>query len=354
MPSTGERSDGEHARRGAPAPAGALDGPTAGGARLGAVPHPLARLAGPGTGRVRAAQLLRLQRAYGNAAVGRHLQRTPAPGGAAARDLAAHTPAAGAGHPSGGTGAGTAPRSGAVRVQRWKDDGHVQTTKEAAEFVFMDPYYKLFEMIGKSQDQFIAELSLASLKMDQVVAHLGDRFMPGSGERGQTTFWGFTGTLAKSVVGDALGLIPREGQKRRGIKGEGPDHGEYGYYEMDRDAAAPGNAFHTEMYVDRAVDALKAGDYDLMIEMLGNACHVAADRGSHDEGGQGQGHDTRMPDKKQGEEGTNLKLGPGKNFMENWADNDIVSLNPKGYKHGLICTESALRLFKIKVRELVV
>ena len=85
-----------------------------------------------------------------------------------------------------------------------------------------------------------------------------------------------------------------------------------------------------------------------MILKLGDACHVAADRGSHDEGGIGEGHDTRMPDELQGESGTDLSLGPGKNYMENWADNDIVALNPKGYKYGVNCTELALRQFKIK------
>ena len=81
-----------------------------------------------------------------------------------------------------------------------------------------------------------------------------------------------------------------------------------------------------------------------MIDKLGDACHVAADRGSHAEGGKGEGHDTRMPDPERGESGTDL-TGQARPYMENWADNDIVGLNTKGYEWGLRCTVQVLSEF---------
>lgn len=380
----GENPAGEHARRGAqrkpadagaPVPAGALGGPTAAVARAGrGEPRlaRLARLADPGTGRAREAHLLHLQRAYGNAAVLGHLQRVRAPAVGVA-DPDARTPVA-AGHPiearrsgPGGREAvtpdlvaapaavtgdrGTPAPTGPAQIQRWKDDGHVLTTETAAEAVFPE-VAPFFRRIGAKRDAFIAALGKASLRMDEVVPHLTDRFMPGSGAKGQTTFYGFVGTLVASGVGDKLGVTPRQGQTRRGIKGEGPDHGEAGYYDIPRASAIAGNVARTDKYVNEAVQAYVQGDFKTMLQKLGDACHVAADRGSHAEGGIGEGHDTRMPDTSQGEHGTNLGPPPPLAYMENWADNDIVGLNVPGYKYGLSCTMQVIAQFFDRVRPL--
>jgi hypothetical protein len=364
--SAGETSGDEHAGRGAARKTTEAGLPSA----AGWVPRPLSRLASPdagtGSGRVRVAQVLQLQRTYGNTAVRRQLQRTRGTALAAAAsavaeaDLAERTPAAGAGaplkvarsvpgiHVASGQGAshvpaGQRPLAGgggsAPRVQRWKDDGHIQTTVDAANMVF-PARAPFFTTIGMTQAEFIKRVGDASINMDKIVPHLGDRFAPGFGE---TKFFSFTATLIGSVLGDMMPGNQRKGKTRRGIKGEGPDHGEAGYYDVPRSAAIPGNVARTEKYVDAAVQAYKDHDFDLMIDRLGDACHVAADRGSHDEGGQGQGHDTRMPDPEKGEKGTNFKATSP--YMENWADNDIMDLNPDGYRWGLICTIGALRDF---------
>jgi hypothetical protein len=338
MPAAGDATGAEHARRGAPrkgaeaghaTPAGALGGLTEAGSAVRWGQPPPARLDGPGAGAagVSAVQLLRLQRAYGNAAVRGHLQ----PKGTAAPAPERAPVGQGGGAPA--------------RVQRWKDDGHIKTTEDAAKMVF-PPVSPFFTTIGMTQTAFIKRVAQASINMDKIVPHLGDRFAPGFGE---TKFWSFTATLVSSALGDLLPGNQRKGQTRRGIKGEGPDHGEAGYYDIPRASAVAGNVARTDKYVSEAVQAYKDKDFDLMIDRLGDACHVSADRGSHAEGGQGQGHDTRMPDPEKGEKGTNLQANPP--FMENWADNDIMGLNPDGYRWGLICTIEVLQDFFERQRD---
>src|SRR5262245_13546678 len=95
------------------------------------------------------------------------------------------------------------------------------------------------------------------------------------------------------------------GQTRRRFKGEGPDHGECGYYAAARASAVAGNVAREDHYLQLALQAYRQGQYRAMIDRLGDACHVSADRGSHDEGGQGEGHDTRKPDTTKGERGNN-------------------------------------------------
>jgi len=228
-------------------------------------------------------------------------------------------------------------------LHRWKDDGHIATTKEAANGVFSDAD-PLFTTMNIGKPTFVTRVANASLNMDRVLPHLGDRFAPGFGE---TKFWSFTATLLASGAKDLLPGNQRKGQTRRGMKGEGPDHGEAGYYDVAKSAAMAGNQQRTDHYVTLAVQAYTAGNYDETINKLGDACHVAADRGPHAEGGQGEGHDTRMPDPDKGEKGTNLKLGGfPNNYMENWADNDIVGQNPDGYYVGLAYTLRALGDFR--------
>jgi hypothetical protein len=224
-------------------------------------------------------------------------------------------------------------------LHRWKDDGHIKTTREAAMQVFPDED-PMFTKINMTQPAFVNALAQASINMDKVVPHLADRFNPAAKEGPK--FWEFTGTLLSSGAKDLLPGNQRKGMTRRGIKGEGPDHGEAGYYDVPKAQAIGGNVAQTNKYITEAVNALQAGNYPQMIAKLGDACHVAADRGSHAEGGQGEGHDTRMPDPEKGESGTNLAAG----YMEGWADNDKMDLNPDGYFLGVAYTMLALGDFR--------
>jgi hypothetical protein len=89
------------------------------------------------------------------------------------------------------------------------------------------------------------------------------------------------------------------------------------------------------------VAAFSSGDYDSMINKLGDAVHVSADRGSHEEGGIGRGHDIRMPREDLGESGTDIDAG----YMENWDDNDSLSLNATGRAVGTTYTAEVLAAF---------
>ena len=78
-----------------------------------------------------------------------------------------------------------------------------------------------------------------------------------------------------------------------------------------------------------------------MINKLGDAVHVSADRGSHEEGGIGRGHDIRMPREDLGESGTDINAG----YMENWDDNDSLALNPGARAVGTTYTVEVLVAF---------
>lgn len=90
------------------------------------------------------------------------------------------------------------------------------------------------------------------------------------------------------------------------IKAEGPDHGEGGWYVLGWEAARAANIARQIDYRERAIKAYQ--DYrdrrrspsDALEEMygrLGDALHVAQDRGAHNEGTKGFGHnDPRLKD----------------------------------------------------------
>jgi hypothetical protein len=117
-------------------------------------------------------------------------------------------------------------------------------------------------------------------------------------------------------------------------KGEGPNHGEDGNYaETDERKAAAQNIAVQNAYLDKAVafyrqteSLRRAGEpvHEIgtaakeMFNALGDACHVAQDRGSHWEGVKGRGHDD--PRKKKG-----------------W-DPDNPSDNAEGYRRAILNT----------------
>jgi hypothetical protein len=96
-------------------------------------------------------------------------------------------------------------------------------------------------------------------------------------------------------------------------KGEGPEHGEDGNYSKPGEKGGPSAAARAEnlklqeKYVNQSLESYKRAkgeirrtvngnvqltpDVRAMFKALGNACHVAQDRGAHWEGTKGMGHD---------------------------------------------------------------
>lgn len=115
-------------------------------------------------------------------------------------------------------------------------------------------------------------------------------------------------------------------------RGEGPDHGEAGDYKMTIERARPGNEKRQEKYVQAAISAYRrsaefgGGIPDEAMERLGDALHVAQDRGSHWEGAQGMGHDDPRPrdeyycdDPAKNREGWANALNNTRTVLERWA-----------------------------------
>ena len=137
-------------------------------------------------------------------------------------------------------------------------------------------------------------------------------------------------------------------------KGEGPEHGEDGNYSnIDEDSARSQNLRLQNMYRDLAVryhkefeDLVKQGQSVHKIGKiaaksalaLGNACHIAQDRGSHGEGVKGKGHnDPRTEkgwnpdDKSDNAEGYNKAIENTTKLFEEW-----VQLTSKSAEDSLL------------------
>ncbi|HEX2513490.1 MAG TPA: DUF4157 domain-containing protein [Chloroflexota bacterium] len=234
--------------------------------------------------------------------------------------------------------AGDRPHNGGQRVFRWHDDGHMACARDAAEIVFVGPSAgPFFSAIGMDKETFIARLEDASCNMDRVAGHIKDRYL--------STLPAFGLSLVTSGIRnlfqEATGIQTEESKTRRGIVGEGLNHGEAGNYQEPKESAAPRNEAHSLKFASEAAAAFASGDYDLMINKLGDAVHVSADRGSHEEGGIGRGHDIRMPREDLGESGTDINAG----YMENWDDNDSLALNPGARAVGTTYTVEVLVAF---------
>jgi hypothetical protein len=234
-------------------------------------------------------------------------------------------------------GAGS-PAGDEARVYLWHDDGHKACARDAAQTVFVGPSADaFFNAIGMHRETFIARLEDASCNMDRVAGHIKDRYL--------STLPAFGLSLVTSGIRnlfqEATGIQTEESKTRRGIVGEGLNHGEAGNYQEPKESAAPRNEAHSLTFASEAAAAFASGDYDLMINKLGDAVHVSADRGSHEEGGIGRGHDIRMPREDLGESGTDINAG----YMENWDDNDSLALNPLAKVVGTAYTVQVLVAF---------
>jgi hypothetical protein len=284
-----------------------------------AVAHAAAVASFTALGSLRAAQvssMQRLQQTIGNQAVQALVQRTrPVPAAA-----------------------------GAPVVQRWHDDGHVKTTEDAVDAVGGDTLAAHFPKFANNSGGLKTRLGDASLNMD--------RFFPqvGQGPEKESHNVGRLPTLAAFATGMAWSQLKRiTGQGRsRGLFGEGANHGEAGMYTQWSGAEA-NNLARENQFIDQAVQALGTGDYDTALNRLGDASHVAADRGSHGEGHKGRGHDTPMPPTgKTGYRFTPLTQAQTDNdydYMESWEDNDDLGKNKDGYTYGLDKTTDMFQRF---------
>lgn len=146
-------------------------------------------------------------------------------------------------------------------IRRWGSADHEQISTVAAQGIIEDPL-------------FVYKVAGASLLMDFTAKRL---------------LW--TGPLFLSGIS----------------KGEGPEHGEDGNYSNTNEAAAAAQNMQAQnshlnravAYQQQAKMLEKQGKpvhergslYNKMFRSLGDACHIAQDRGSHWEGVKGKGHD---------------------------------------------------------------
>lgn len=148
-------------------------------------------------------------------------------------------------------------------INRWDNEGHKEITYKVANQVTGDGLFAI-------------ELSTYAGMLD--------------------TKWRRRKTLPAYLFGRATG----------NITGEGPDHGEDGNYTgTDEGSSAAVNKIMQNFYLTQALkynknmEALKkegkpvherGSVAEKMFDALGDACHVAQDRGSHGEGVKGKGH----------------------------------------------------------------
>ncbi|MCX6006932.1 MAG: DUF4157 domain-containing protein [Chloroflexi bacterium] len=125
---------------------------------------------------------------------------------------------------------------------------------------------------------------------------------------------------------DSLGMKLKMGRIEREI----PNHGEGGAYQYPGEEI---NMARQEEYLNKAISQANAGDIYGALVTLGNALHVAQDRGAHGEGNPGYGHD---PDcYKSVDEG-----GRG----EDWNPDD-PSKNTEGWDYAILKSEGVLGNF---------
>lgn len=150
-------------------------------------------------------------------------------------------------------------------LNRWGGAEHENLTTKAAQGILEDPF-------------FVYQVANASSRMDYKTRRL---------------FW--TGPLF--LLSKVISSLP---------KGEGPEHGEDGNYtETSESAAAAQNMQLQDTYLRQAVNHYKkteslrkegqpvrkiGTEAEKTFNALGDACHIAQDRGAHWEGVKGKGH----------------------------------------------------------------
>ncbi|MGC8874296.1 MAG: hypothetical protein ACP5SI_07615, partial [Chloroflexia bacterium] len=218
------------------------------------------------------------------------------------------------------------------RVRCWGGDIHRQITRTVAR-----------ELIG--DDAFIRKLEDASVKMDYRVRRLARAAVPftpilGGAAAGAAigSLFGPIGALVGGLVGTAAGALATPIGLTR-FPSEGPEHGEGGDYRME---IAPARAINLRVQGERlrqAIEAYNAWKATGGIERpglppnsvfvkLGDALHVAQDRGSHWEGAKGMGHDDPRH----------------KHLLFGWSPDNVAD-NPEGYRQALDNTREVLAQF---------
>jgi len=180
------------------------------------------------------------------------------------------------------------------RISFWGGAVHKEITRTVASTIIAD-------------EEFVSKLEEASVKMDYRVRRLAKAavpFLPAAGGLvGGAILGGIVGgAILGGIVGGLIGGIAGALATPLGLTRfppEGPEHGEGGMYEMEIGPARAINEGVQNERLEAAISAYKTwkerGEGGPMpaavIENLGDALHIAQDRGSHWEGAKGMGHD---------------------------------------------------------------
>jgi hypothetical protein len=216
------------------------------------------------------------------------------------------------------------------RISFWGGSVHKEITRTVASTIIAD-------------EEFVSKLEKASTKMDYRVRRLAKAavpFLPAAGGLvGGAILGGIFGGPVGALIGGLGGLILGALATPLGLTRfppEGPEHGEGGMYEIEIGPARAINEGVQKERLERAISAYRTwkerGEGEPMpaavIENLGDALHIAQDRGSHWEGAKGMGHDDPRH----------------KHMLFGWSPDDPTD-NPDGYTTAVLNTKEVLRQF---------
>lgn len=216
------------------------------------------------------------------------------------------------------------------RISFWGGAVHKEITRTLASTIIAD-------------EELVSKLEKASTKMDYRVRRLAKAavpFLPAAGGLvGGAILGGIIGGPVGALIGGLIGGIAGTLATPLGLTRfppEGPEHGEGGMYEIEIEPARAINERVQNERLDRAISAYKTwkerGESEPMpaavIENLGDALHIAQDRGSHWEGAKGMGHDDPRH----------------KHMLLGWSPDDPRD-NPDGYRRAMENTSAVLRRF---------
>ncbi|MEO0078371.1 MAG: DUF4157 domain-containing protein [candidate division WOR-3 bacterium] len=226
-------------------------------------------------------------------------------------------------------------------VNRWNGGDHEKLTLDAVP--------RLEPRVRESlSDDFVHRVARKSKKMDYRAGRIAGNIVApalfslgfGAGVGGILGF--LAGGAIGAGIGGALGGLVGLAIWTRGFRrmpAEGPDHGEGGNYELSFSAARPRNEARQDEYRQaasslynewkRTSNGTRIGTPpEEVSDRLGDAMHVAQDRGAHWEGAQNMGH-----------------ADPRVRFMfAGWSPDD-PSDNRQGYQNAKRYTEDVFRRF---------
>jgi hypothetical protein len=214
-------------------------------------------------------------------------------------------------------------------IQRWSLEAHESLTNEGIQKLF--PFFLDFKMDSEA----LSTLVVLSHEMDRRLAEL---------------WFNIGAVTAKSPK--AISEFYRKQPERA------KNHGEGGMYSSSRSEAAALNEEHQEGYERRAEEAFqslpqvfhsfpecestRSSVREKVLTQLGNALHVAQDRGAHGEGAFGLGHQKALSDRK-----FNSEFDPddpasnSEGFLEAQRNTELVLLRAFSILHKLLDTRYA-------------